>query len=126
MTVGEDVVSAATWWRSRRRRYNVALLVAGAVAFLAYVAALQVRCTDDSEVEVTLFTMLVQGIGYLIAVGMANVCYALGPALERVVPATARSRYRRLAYTAGLLFSVVLPFVIPALILVNGCSPGRQ
>jgi hypothetical protein len=116
---------AAAWWGSRRRRYNVALVAAGVVAFVCYLGALQARCADTPGVEVTLFTILFQGIGYLIAMGVANVFYLIGPGLERFVRPVARPNYRRWAFRAGLAFSIALPFAIPLAILVGGCVPGE-
>jgi hypothetical protein len=118
-------MSAAGWWGARRRRYNLALVAAGLVAFMCYLGALQVWCAETPGVEVTLFTTLFQGVGYLFAIGMANVCYFLGPGLERFVEPALRPRYRRWAFRAGLAFSVALPFAIPLLILARGCVPSE-
>jgi hypothetical protein len=117
--------TAGAWWGARRRRYNIALAAAGAVAFVCYVVAFQIRCANTPGVEVTLVTTLFQGIGYLFAMGLANVCYQLGPGLERFVLPTARPQYRRWAFRAGLAFSVALPFAIPLVILTTGCVPGE-
>lgn len=121
-----ELLSAAAWWGARRRRYNLVLAAAGVLAFAGYVAALGARCADTPGVEVTLFTTLFQGVGYLLAIALANVCYNLGAAVERRVPPAARPRYRRWAYAAGLAFSVALPFCIPLLILTRGCVAGPE
>ncbi len=117
-------VDAAAWWGARRGRYNRALVAAGALAFLGYCAALGARCPDTAEV--TVFTTLFQGVGYLLAMALANVCYGLGPAVERLVPPAFRGRYRRWAFAAGLAFSAALPFCIPLLILTRGCAPSPE
>lgn len=114
-------LSAREWWGQRQWPYNRALFVAGILAFLGYVIALEVRCADSPDVEVTFFTILFQGVGYLLAMGLANVCYQLGPGVERLVPLRARGPYRRWAFRAGLGFSVALPFLVPVAVLVLGC-----
>jgi hypothetical protein len=114
-------LSAREWWGQRQWPYNRALLAAGFLAFLCYVIALEVRCADSTDVEVTVFTILFQGVGYLLAMGLANVCYQLGAGAERLVPHDARGSYRRWAFRAGLGFSVALPFLVPAAVLVLGC-----
>ncbi len=112
------------WWDARRLRYNIALVIAGIAAFILYLVALEVRCREVPGVEVTLFTTAFQGIGYLVAMGVANLCYTLGPALESRLGRRNVAEYRRTAYRAGLWFSVSLPFLVPAVIIAFGCQPG--
>jgi len=67
--------------------------------------------------------MLFQGVGYLVAMGVANLCYNLGPVLEPRLGSRDVVAYRRVAFKAGLWLSVMLPLVIPALIFLFGCRP---
>jgi len=99
-------------------------VIAGIAAFILYLVALEVRCREVPGVEVTLFTTAFQGIGYLVAMGVANLCYTLGPALESRLGRRNVAEYRRTAYRAGLWFSVSLPFLVPAVIIAFGCQPG--
>ena len=116
--------SAAQWWGARRLRYNVALVLAGLGAFIAYVALAWSFEDKLNQVEVTAFTVAFQAIGYAIAMGVANVCYFLGPLSERVLKPADLTRYRTAAYNLGLWFSVALPFLVPAtlayVIVVSG------
>jgi len=115
--------SAAAWWGGRRLRYNLSLLAAGAIAFVCYASVVWTRCAGVDGAEVTIFTTVFQGIAYLLTMGVANLCYYLGPVLERFVAPAHRTTYRRLAFRAGLLFSVALPFVVPLLVFVRRCVP---
>ncbi len=54
-------IKIATWWNSKRRQYNKFLLITGMLSFLFGIITL-----DFKEVEITIFTMLVQLIIYLI------------------------------------------------------------
>jgi hypothetical protein len=119
----ESREDAWAWWGARRLRYNLALILAGGVAFALYFVALAVRCADVPGVEVTLVSMLFQGVGYLVAMGVANLCYNLDPVLESRLGSRDVAAYRRVAFKAGLWLSVMLPFVIPALIFLFGCRP---
>lgn len=110
-----------TWWGARRRRYNIALVLAGIAAFILYAIAFETQCRGVPEAEITLFTTLFQGVGYLIAIGVANVMYTLGPVLEPVLGRRDVAAYRRTAYPAGFWFSVALPFSVPALTFAYGC-----
>ena len=112
---------AWAWWGARRVRYNLALVVAGGVAFTLYLVALAMRCSDLPGVEVTLFNLAFQGVGYLLAMGVANLCYNLGPVLESRLESRDVAVFRRVAFNLGFWFSVALPFVIPVLILAFGC-----
>jgi hypothetical protein len=110
---------ALTWWEARRLRYNVGLLVAGVLAFICYVVVcctLLPRVLDASKIEVNLFTTVFQGVGYLFMMGVANVCYFLGPLSESFFQPSDLERYRRVCYQFCFWFSVLLPFGIPALL----------
>jgi len=114
------------WWGARRLRYNLALLLAGGAAFALYLFALAVRCSGEPDVEVTLVNLAFQGVVYLLAMGVANLCYNLGPSLEPCLGRRDVTAYRRVAFNAGLWFSVALPFVIPLMILAFGCRPATN
>jgi hypothetical protein len=105
------------WWSERRLRYNLALFAAGACAFILYAAVVWSFQERLPQAEITLFTIIVQGIGFLCAVLVANVCYLLGPLAERVVAPGDVERFRLSTYRLGFWFSVALPFLIPALVL---------
>ena len=113
--------SAFAWWASRRLHYNTGLVVAGIIAFICYVVVcftLLPRVLRPSEIDVTLYTTLFQSLGYLFTMGVANVCYFLGPVSERLVGPSNFEQYRRICYRIGFWFSVLLPFSIPALLMV--------
>jgi hypothetical protein len=118
-----------TWWASRRLRYNVGLVVAGVLGFICYAAAIQ-RCIDlhsQGDFEITIFTIVFQACAYLVMIGIANVCYCLGPWSERRLRPRNAARYRKIAFRLGFWFSVLLPFT-PSALLVLSCSPhaGEQ
>jgi hypothetical protein len=119
---GSQVVAADEWWGARRLRYNIGLIVAGLSAFAMYVWAFEVHCRTVPDAEITLFTTAFQAVGYAIAIGLANLCYQLGPTVERIVPAQRVDSYRRAAYSAGLVFSMAAPFSIPAIVALRGCA----
>jgi hypothetical protein len=58
--------------------------------------------------------------------GVANLCYWLGPLSERLVKPTNVDRYRRIAYQLGFWFSVLLPLSIPAILVFKSLTapPG--
>jgi hypothetical protein len=94
------------------------LVVAGALAFIAYVAVGSVLLPPEANFEVTLFTTLFQVVGYLVMMGVANICYFLGPLSERIIRPSDPERYRRVCYRWGFWFSLLLPFSIPAILAV--------
>jgi hypothetical protein len=112
----DATTSSFAWWRARRLRYNVALVIAGILAFVAYVAVCVTLLPKNAEVEITIATILFQGIGYLFMIGVANVCYFIGPLSERFMRPAEPERYRVICYRLGFWFSVLLPFSIPALL----------
>jgi hypothetical protein len=110
--------SPFAWWNARRVHYNLALVVAGIFAFVVYVTVGVTLLPRNAEFEVTIFTTLSQGVGYLVMIGVVNVLYFLGPLSERVVRPRDPERYRRICFRLGFWFSVLLPFSIPALLVL--------
>lgn len=109
------------WWSTRRFRYNVALLIAGPLAFVAYAAVGEwcIRRNADIDFEITIFTIFFQAIGYFIMMGIANLLYYLGPLSERTIMPKRVARFRRTVFSLGFWFSVLLPFVVPMLLFLE-------
>ena len=84
------------WWADHRWPYNRALIIAGVLAFVCYVA---VACTlvarVDPGVEITIFTTGFQGFGYLVAMGIANLF-------------TSSVRYPSASFVRGILLTFVV------------------
>jgi len=118
--------ASEVWWSQRRLRYNVALIVAGVVGFLADAFAVD-RCIairTPGDWEITVFTTLFQGFAYLIMIGVANICYFLGPWSERILQPRDVAKYRTTVFRLGFWFSVLLPFT-PSVVLFISCSLHR-
>lgn len=115
-------ITAGQWWSSRRSHYNCGLLISGILAFAAYVVIGSTMLRSGSEFEVTVFTTLFQGIGFLVMMAVANIFYFLGSLSERIVRPKSPDQYRRVCYGLGFWFSVLLPFSIPALVAVSALS----
>src|ERR1700687_4006493 len=95
------------WWERRRLRYNIGLVAAGVLAFVAY-AGLIVRygdiinAADPSQAdEFSGFTLVFQGVGYLFMMFVANICFFLGPLSERWVHPDDVISYREKAFRFG-------------------------
>lgn len=112
----DTTISPSAWWKARRLQYNVGLVVAGFLAFIIYVVVGSTMLPPDADFEITIFTTLFQGVGYLFMMAIANVCYFLGPLSESFVQPANPERYRRVCYQLGFWFSVFLPFTIPTLL----------
>jgi hypothetical protein len=110
---------AWAWWQARRLRYNIALASAGWAAYGLDIALFQLFGRPawrdwQGGLSMTLFL----GVGFLVLMGAANICYLLGPLVESLVRPQDIARFRRTAYAGGFWGSVALPFVFPA---VNLC-----
>jgi len=104
------------WWQARRLRYNLALAAAGLAAYglfvcLFYLFGRPVWNNWQGALSMTVFL----GVAFLVLIGVANVCYVLGPITEALVKPSDAERYRRTTYAMGFWASVALPFVFPAL-----------
>lgn len=114
--------SSFAWWEEQRLRYNLGLVIAGPLAFTCYVfvcLTLLPRVLAPSEIEVNGLTTLVQGVGYLFMMGVANLLYFVGPIAETLIRPSNPDRFRNSCYWLGFWFSVLLPFCIPILLTVE-------
>lgn len=108
-TISED---SWAWWQERRLRYNIAMAGAGIAAYLLtvglhYAFGDPVWAVWQDALGFSLFL----GTAYLVVIGIANVCYLLGPFGEAWLKPANVERFRRTAYTMGLWGSVALPFL---------------
>lgn len=102
------------WWQARRLRYNLTLAAGG---WVCYALAVGLNYAFDHPVlknwrgglGVTLFL----GAVFLAVMGVANVCYLLGPAVEGWIRPTDVDRYRKNAFAMGLWGSLVVPALFP-------------
>jgi hypothetical protein len=110
-------IKVSQWWRKHRKHYNVSLVVAGVLAFISTVAVVFSCQNVISNAEITILTVLLQGFGYLIMIGIANLCFYAGPISERLIKPQDPDRFRTVTYRMGYWFSVLLPLCIPSLLL---------
>ncbi len=109
------------WWESRRLRYNIGLALAGWTAWGLF--ALEVMAFPSAaprdEFHITLSLTLAQGLAWLVAMGIANILFLLGPVSEMVLRPADADGYRRRMFGLGFWFSMAVPFLFPALMLIN-------
>ena len=113
------------WWQARRLRYNLTLAAGG---WIAYAVALGLNYAFGHPVwkdwrgglGMTIFL----GPAFLVVMGVANIAYLLGPAVEGWARPADVGRYRRNAYAMGLWGSFAVPFAFPlvqlAMLIANG------
>lgn len=109
---------AFQWWLCRLPKYNRGLVVAGVSAFAAYVLIGLLLLPASEGFEVTLFTLVLQSIGYLVIIALANICYLIGPLSESLLRPDDIHGYREKWYTLGSRFSFALPFSVPVMLLM--------
>ena len=105
---------AWAWWQARRLRYNLTLGAGGWVCYalavgLNYAFGHPVWKNWRGGLGMTIFL----GTVFLGVMGIANVCYLLGPGLEGSVKPQDVARYRRTAYAMGLWGSLAVPAIFP-------------
>ncbi len=108
-----------TFWKSRRRRYNIALLASGFLAGVAFFAVLIAwgiwppPPDQFAHADFELFSLIGGPIAYAVAMGLANACYSLGAYVEVLLRPRDPEAFRRRAFALGVAFSVALPWFIP-------------
>jgi hypothetical protein len=107
------------WWESRRLKYNKGLVIAGITAFILYAILGEILIVPFySEFEITVFSTVFQGIGYLFMMLIANLFYNLGNIIDDIFNKDNSEQFRKRLFNFGYFFSSGLPFLIPTLILI--------
>lgn len=96
------------WWSARRRRYNITLLVAAPVSGVMLLMVWALFADRFPCLEVTAFILFFWGLLFLVGVGLANICYFLGPLGEWIIRPRDVLAFRRLTYGTGVAFSLLL------------------
>ena len=79
-----------------------------------------VALSADQIEEITVFTLIFQGIAYICMMGVANLFYNLGALSEKWLQLSDPGSYRRSCFRLGYRFSFALPFSVPVLLLLKG------
>lgn len=117
--VSAAVAERRAFWRRGRLPYNIALLVSGVLAGVAFAGVLiawEIWPPGPEEFEhadFSLLSLVLAPFAYALAIAAANVLYLLGPLAEIVVRPREAQRFRRWIFGLGLAFSVLLPWAIP-------------
>lgn len=107
------------WWCEKRLLYNFGLVTSGILAFILYVVVgVNFIMPYDNDFEITLFTLFFQGFGYLMMMGLANLCYYMRVYLDLNNPENSE-KLRKDLFKLGFWFSFLLPFSIPIMLLIS-------
>ena len=107
------------WWCEKRLLYNFGLVTSGILAFILYVVVgVNFIMPYDNDFEINLFTLFFQGFGYLMMMGLANLCYNMGVYLDLNNPENSE-KFRKDLFKLGFSFSFLLPFSIPIMLLIS-------
>lgn len=107
------------WWSAQRLRYNIGLVIAGILSFVCYASIIFAFENRIPGADINGLTTIVQGIGYLVMMRVANYCYAIGQISEGYLNPRDVSRFRRTTFRLGYWFSFTLPFLVPITLLCN-------
>lgn len=121
----EKIATASAWWTAQRWRYNAILLVGAFVSFLCLLGVGWAFEARLSCLEITAFSVAVGGVFFILGLGLANICYYIGPLLERLLQPKQVLRFRRAAFALGTAFSLSLIFLpVIANIFSAAVGPG--
>jgi len=126
-SIEESKPTAFGWWAGQRVRYNLIMLAAAPVSFIGLLIVWWLFEARLPCLEVTGFSLVFGGILFLLSLGVANLCYFLGPISECIVRPNDAMRFRRVVFALGTGFSLLLIFfpVLGNLVAaVVGPAPG--
>ena len=119
-SIEQNTISRTDWWAKKRYKYNISLVVSFFLAFVVYnIVGATLIAPYDMQFEIALFTLIPMLLGFLLAVGIANICYSLGLIVDIIInPNDIRSKSLTL-YRVGYWFSICLSFSIPLLLVME-------
>jgi hypothetical protein len=106
-------VGRREWWSAQRRRYNLAIILAAPVSGISLLVIWGVFEERLPCLEITLFQIFAGVPLFALGLGLANVCYFLGPLSERIIHPRNTASFRHWLYGLGLAFSLLLVFSPP-------------
>lgn len=107
------------WWSNKRYVYNLGLILSGIIAFILYViVGVNFIMPYDEDFDITLFTIVFQGISYLVMIVFANLFYSLG-VINDLNNKENTNDFRKNLFNLGFWFSVSLPFLAPLWLLIS-------
>jgi hypothetical protein len=98
------------WWAAQRFRYNVLLVGAAPVSLVCLLVVWWLFEERLPCLEVTLFSLFFGAVFFGVGLGLANVCYYLGPLSEKLLRPSNVSAFRRAVFGLGVGFSLLLIF----------------
>ncbi|MFK7814185.1 MAG: hypothetical protein AB8B59_16935 [Maribacter sp.] len=116
-TWNEEKEERKKWWSEKRLKYNLGLIISGFFAFILYSIVVKYLIPQGPDVEITLFTIIFQGVAYLILMVIANIFYNVGEFSEEIIKPKNIDRFRNLTFNIGFGLSCFLPFLIPIILL---------
>lgn len=123
MNATAGVSDGWSWWQARRLRYNIALAASGMAAYLlSILISLAYGEVVFSTIGEAAGQTLFLGALFLIVMGIANVCYLVGPFGEAWLRPHDLERYRQTAHAMGFWGSAALPFLVPLINLSTHLS----
>jgi hypothetical protein len=115
--------SSRSWWAAHRLRYNAILLAAAPVSLVGLLVVAWLLESRLPCLEITAFSLMVDSVLFLVGLGLANLCYFLGPISERVLRPSNAAAFRRRLFALGTGFSLVLIF-LPVIGIVIAAAFG--
>lgn len=110
---------ARRWWGKRRLVYNAGLVVAGMGSLTFHAAVLELSGCRLDEENLEPMTLVYRALGYLAAMGFANLAYSLAPRWEAHLHPANVGRFRSWTFGLGFGISFVLPFTVPLLFIAR-------
>ena len=107
----ENIATASAWWAAQRWHYNTILLAGAFASFLCLLGVGWAFEKRLSCLEITALSVAVGGVFFLLGLGMANICYFLGPLLERLLQPKRVLLFRHAVFALGTSFSLSLIFL---------------
>ena len=106
----ETGISAITWWSTQRPRYNKILIIAAPTSFASLLLIWWIFEPRLPCFEITGLSIVLGGILFLIGLGLANLCYFLGPLFESIMNPKNVHIFRQTVFYIGTGFSILLIF----------------
>lgn len=105
---------------STRIKYNKGIVISGIVSFILVILIDEfIAQPRGIDFEITIFTIVIQGILFCLYLSVANLIFSFGKMLEQIIKPNEPIKFRIRSFKIGFYLFCSIPLFVPILLLIK-------